>query len=578
MPIPFQQKHSILAAVLLLVFAVTSVADAQYSRYIIRLTDKKANGYNLSAPQNFLSARALSRRTRYKIAIDSIDLPVTKAYIDSIRAVPNVTVLNVSKWFNQVCIRTTDPANALAKINSFSFVQSSAPIAVRVMQRPDSVNPSKAAEFNQILRPLPVITRNMDLQDFYNYGNNGGQVRIHEGEYLHNLGFHGEGLVIAVLDAGFYNYKANPAFDSLRLQGQILGEADYVTNDGSVNEDHTHGAMCLSVLASNLPGKMVGTAPKAKYWLLRTEDAATEYPVEEQNWVAAAEFADSAGADMISSSLGYSDFDDPTFNHSYAQRNGTSALISKAASIAVRKGMIVCNSAGNSGGLSNDGKYVICPADADSVLSVGAVDVNGNIAYFSSIGPNGAGKLKPNVVSVGWNAVVINPNTGNPVGANGTSFSNPNMCGLVACLWQAFPEFTNMEICTALQKSTNKYSTPDYQYGYGIPNMRLAYQDLLQQRTVRNFQSMALGQTWIKAFPVPFHSELTVILKAPLTGNMQLRVLDMNGKLIETKTGSIQENNIYTFSFSRLHSVANGVYTIQYSDDKNRASLRVVKQ
>lgn len=572
-----QQKHRIFATVLLL-FAMSSIADAQYSRYIIRLTDKKSNGFSLSAPQNFLSARALARRTRYKIAIDSVDLPVTKAYVDSIRAVPNVTVLNVSKWFNQVCIRTTDPGNALAKINSFSFVQSTAPIAVRVMQRPDSVNPSKAVEFNQMVQPLPAVARNMDLLDFYNYGNNGAQVRIHEGEYLHNLGFHGEGLIIAVLDAGFYNYKANPAFDSLRQQGQVLGEADYVTNDGSVNEDHTHGTMCLSVLASNLPGKMVGTAPKAKYWLLRTEDAATEYPVEEQNWVAAAEFADSAGADMISSSLGYSDFDDPTFNHSYAQRNGTTALISKGASIAVRKGMIVCNSAGNSGGSTTDGKYVICPADADSVLTVGAVDVNGNIAYFSSIGPNGAGKLKPNVVSVGWNAVVINPYTGNPASGNGTSFSNPNMCGLVACLWQAFPEFSNMEILTALQKSASKYSNPDYQYGYGIPNMRLAYLDLQQQRTVRNFQAAALGQSWIKAFPVPFHAELTVILKAQVTGNMQLRVLDMSGKLVETKTGSIQENNIYTFTFSRLHALANGVYTVQYSDGKNNVSLRVVKQ
>ena len=566
----------------LLVFcfvAIEFAAQAQYSRYVIVLKDKKGTIGSISNPAAYLSARAIARRTRFSIAIDSADLPVSAAYIDSILSVPNVTILNKSKWLNQVCIRTTDPA-ALAKINSFSFVKATNPVAVRVM--PAAPLPNK---FDGIITS-PVTTRANDInspagingtQDYFNYGSNTGQIHIHEGEYLHNLGFHGEGIVIAMLDAGFLNYKANPAFDSIRLQNQILGEWDYVANEQSVNEDHYHGAFCLSIIAANEPGKMVGTAPKAKFWLLRTEDAATEYPVEEQNWVAAAEFSDSAGVDMITSSLGYSDFDDPTFNHSYAQRDGKTAIISIGASIAVRKGILVTNSAGNSGSSAGDAKFVICPADADGVLTIGATDVNGNIGSFSSWGPNGAGKLKPNVVSVGWNTVLTNAFTGDPINASGTSFSNPNLCGLIACLWQAFPEFNNMEIIDAVQKSSSKYSNPDEHFGYGIPNMRIAYQLLLQQRAVNNYQQV-LGNKWIKVYPVPFGNSFTVLLKAPVTGQSSIRLVDMSGKTIETKTTQLQQDNIYTITFDKLKTISKGVYTVQYLDDKNKTSIRIVKQ
>jgi len=557
-------------------------ASAQYSRYIIRLKDKNGTAYSISNPSTYLSAKAIARRTRYKIDIDSTDLPIKAAYLDSIKGVPNVSILNTSKWLNQVCIKTTDAA-ALTKINSFSFVKSSSPVAVRMIQ-PLPGRPSKFEEYNQLPLPSPPganeVTRIFGIegiQDFYNYGGNIGQIHIHEGEYLHNLGFHGEGITIAILDAGFNNYLANPAFDSIRLQNQVLGTWDYVANELSVNEDHYHGAMCLSTIAANEPGQMVGTAPKAKFWLLRTEDANSEYPVEEENWVAAAEFADSAGADMISSSLGYSDFDDPSLSHSYAQRDGKTAMISIGATLAVKKGILVTNSAGNSGGDAGDTKYVICPADADDVLTVGATDVNGTIASFSSRGPNGAGKMKPNVVSVGQNAVIANIITGLPNYGNGTSFSNPNMCGLVACLWQAFPEFSNMEIMDAVQKSSSKYTNPDNQYGYGIPNMRIAYQYLQQQKTIKNYQQI-LGNNWIKAFPVPFSDNFNVLLKAPLSGHSSLRLIDMNGKTIEIKNTEIQQDNMYTISFDKLKTISRGIYTVQYTDGKNKVSLRIIKQ
>jgi serine protease AprX len=555
-------------------------AQAQYSRYVVQFKDKKGNPYSISNPSAYLSAKAIARRTRYNISIDSTDLPITPAYIDSIQSVPNVIVLNKSKWLNQLCIQTTDAA-ALTKINSFSFVNANVPVSPQmnpftppISKKFDGYNPVTITSPPNVINGAAGVN---GAQDYYNYGNNFGQIHIHEGEYLHNLGFHGEGMTIAMLDAGFQSYTINPLFDSIRLQNQILGTWDYVNNEPSVAEDHPHGAWCLSVMAANKPGAIVGTAPKAKYWLLRTENAATEYPIEEQNWLAGAEFADSTGADIITSSLGYSDFDDASFNHAYAQRDGKTAIISKAATIAVQKGILVTNSAGNSGRSAGDAKYVICPADAEAVLTIGATDVNGNIASFSSWGPNGAGKLKPDVVSVGAAAVVGTTTSGNTAFLNGTSFSNPNLCGLVACLWQAFPEFKNTEIVAAVEKSSSKYNNPDNRFGYGIPNMRIAYQLLQQEKIIKNYQQ-ALGNKWIKAFPVPFSDNLTVLLKAPVSGNCSLRLIDMNGKTIEQKTSAITQDVIITVSFNRLKTISRGVYTIQYNDGKNKTTLRVVKQ
>jgi hypothetical protein len=459
--------------------------DAQYSRYVIRFKDKKGTPHSIGNPATYLSPKAIARRTNNNIAIDSTDLPVSPAYIDSIRSVPNVFILNQSKWLNQVCIRiTAGTATALAAISAFTFVKQSNPVSVRTVAGNNSFTRSlkkmdmlSADSSNGIDQPAGVNG------NYFNYGNSLPQIHIHEGEFLHNLGFRGEGITIAVLDGGFQSYLTNPAFDSVRLTNRILGTWDYVNNETSVNEDNVHGANCFSIIAANRPGTIVGAAPQSKFWLLRTEDVNSEYPIEEQNWIAAAEFADSAGVDMISSSLGYIDFDDPSFDHTYAQRNGNTAMITIGADLAAKKGMLVSNSAGNEGGSGTDMKYVGCPADGDSVLAVGAVDVNGNIATISSWGPNSAGKVKPNVVSVGSGTVYAN-NSGNAVAGLGTSYSNPNMCGLVGCLWQAFPELSNMDIIDAVQKSAHKYNNPDVRFGYGIPNFKKAFSALI----VKKFQ------------------------------------------------------------------------------------------
>lgn len=461
-------------------------AFSQYSRFIIQFRDKKGTPYTLGNPSAYLSAQAIARRTRYNIAIDSTDLPITPAYIDSILAVPNVGFLNLSKWMNQVCIRTTDSA-ALVKINSFSFVKATSPIAVRLMTGA-AADAARRKQDDIQAGELRADSVAGGPTNYYNYGTNYAQIHIHQGEYLHNLGFHGENMTIAVIDAGFYHYLSNPMFDSMRLNNQVLGTYDYVNLKTSVDEENSHGMMCLSTIAANRPGIMTGTCPKAKFWLLKTEDTPTEYPVEEQNWVAAAELADSAGADLISTSLGYGAFDDPSFNLTYPIRDGHTSLITRAANMAYAKGMIVTASAGNEGTDASDFKYVSCPADGDNVFAVGATDTSGNIGSFSSWGPNYAGAVKPNVASVGWRGVMSNT-VGNPTLGSGTSLSCPNMAGLVTCLWQAFPESPNREIMDVIQKSAHKYNNPDGRYGYGIPNFKKAFSALVSARFQGNIVS-----------------------------------------------------------------------------------------
>ncbi len=567
---------------LVVVFLITAslTAKSQYTRYIVQLKDKKGGSHSLSNPSTYLSAKSIERRTRQKLTIDSTDLPVSAVYLDSIRLVANVSILNKSKWLNQVLISTND-ANAITRINSFPFVKITAPVAAKA--KPVDDNPI-LQKFKEPISSLPDQTLISAANGVFdtkgistlNYGNSFNQIHLHEGDYLHDLGFTGDGITIAILDAGFYGYKTNSAMDSVRLQGRILGEWDWVLNEQSVNEDHPHGLYCFSIIAANKPGQIIGSAPHAKFYLFRTEDAATEYPVEEQNWVAAAEYADSAGVDIITSSLGYSDFDDPSFNHSYAQRNGNTSIITIGADMAVKKGMIVTNSAGNSGSVAGEGKFVLCPADGDSVFTVGATTASGAIASFSSWGPNSAGKTKPNIVSVGQGTVLANT-SGSASSGNGTSFSNPLACGLIACLWQAFPEFTNMELLDAIQKSAHMYVTPDDRFGYGIPNFRKAYEILTKERVTRNIVSI-LGDKWLKPYQNPFTNTLTLILKAPIDGQAVLQLVDVEGRLVDAKTLNTVAGTIYFIEFTNAPRILKGAYFARYTDGKNKQTVKLLKQ
>ncbi len=459
-----------MALCLLVLLSIAQTGEAQSTRYVIKFKNKATNPYSPGNPSAYLSSRAIERRTKYTIAFDSTDLPVTPRYIDSVRLAGTVTVLNVSKWLNAVTIQTTDAA-ALAKINSFSFVQNASPVAARLA----GGNRNKFPE-DQIQQPA--LHRQMDIaSDFFNYGSSYAQVHIHNGEFLHNIGLRGEGIQIGMLDGGFQNYLTLRAFDSVRANGQILGTWDFVAREASVNEDHPHGMQCFSTIAANIPGQFVGTAPKASFYLFRSEDVSSEYPIEEFNWVCAAERVDSVGGDMISSSLGYNLFDNAAFNHSYADMNGHTTMAAIGADLAAKKGILVVNSAGNEG--ANSWGKIITPADGDSVMAVGAVNAAGTPASFTSRGPSSDGRVKPDVASVGVATVVQLQN--NTLGANnGTSFSAPNLAGLTACLWQGFREVNNMTIIDALRRSASRASNPNDTIGYGIPDVKKAVMILLK--------------------------------------------------------------------------------------------------
>ena len=343
----------------------------------------------------------------------------------------------------------------------------------------------------------------------------------------------------------------------------------------AVYKEDEHGAYCLSVLAANEPGSMTGSAPGASYFLLRTEDVNSEFPVEEQNWAAAAEYADSAGADLISTSLGYDNYDDPNFDHPYADRNGHTTFITRAANFAVAKGMIVTASAGNSGLATDDSKFIGCPADGDSVVTIGATDYNGKIADFSSWGPNSSGQLKPDFVSIGQNTVVAQTN-GVPALANGTSFSNPNLAGLFACLWQAFPEFSNHDIIEAARKSADRYNHPDNRYGYGFPNFRIAYELLQEKRLTAAFGNAAPGAS-LMIYPVPFRDQISVIFKPAITGMANLILIDAGGRIIDSKQIPVTMNQIGSVHFTLPYAYPDGMYFVRYDDGHTRKTLKSIK-
>ncbi len=459
---------------LLISFLFTKEIRAQFSQYIVFFKNKATTTHSLSTPAPFLSQRAIERRTRQNIAIDSTDLPVPRDYIDQIAAISNVTVLNVSRWLNAISIQTTD-ANAIAAINALTFVSNTSAVAAKPLR--DSEN-----KFNADIQALPVISsRPQEIEsNFYNYGGNSfNEIHLHNGEFLHNIGLRGQGITIAILDGGFFNYTDLDAFDSVNTNGQVLGTWDFVDREPGVAEDHTHGMMCFSVIAANIPGAMIGKAPKAAFHLFRTEDVDSEYPVEEFNWACGAERADSVGADIISSSLGYGyNFSGSVPDYPYSDLNGDITMAARAADLAAKKGILVFNSAGNSG--TDNWHFITTPADGDSVVAVGAVSAAGEVGAFSSYGPSADGRIKPDVASVGVGAMVQSPL--NRLGSsNGTSFACPNMAGLATCLWQGFPEVNNMRIVRALKEAGSIYQSPNDRIGYGIPDMKKAFITLLKE-------------------------------------------------------------------------------------------------
>lgn len=434
--------------ILSLLITLASSAESEY-QFRIQLKDKGSVPFSVDKPEQFLSKRAIERRKKQEIAIDKTDLPIAENYISAIEKLGCVVIAK-SKWVETISVHTEDSL-IVDELKKLSFVSD----VTLVWKRAKIKQKTEKDKY-----------RKVKSESDYGYAQE--QIAINNGAYLHDKGFKGEGMEIAVIDGGFNNLRAIPLIDNI----DIKGIKDFVyRGDNMLAEGSDHGLQVLSCMATNQPGTYVGTAPKAKYWLLRSEDVRSEFPIEEDYWISAIEYADSVGVDLVNSSLGYTLFDEPTKSHLFSELDGNAALISRAAQMATDKGIFVVSSAGNEGN-KTWGKISI-PGDAIDVLTVGSITRDSLVSYFSSRGPTYDLRIKPDVVAMGHQAACVNKE-GYVIATNGTSFSSPIMCGLVACLWQANPNLNSKQLLSVVRRSSNWSDIPDERFGYGIPNMEVA--------------------------------------------------------------------------------------------------------
>ena len=412
-----------------------------FSQALVYFTDKPLLDSNRQT-SSYLSERANERRVKQSIAYDVYDLPVYKGYLDSLRTL-GVEVKQASRWLNAVEV---DFKNVeVSVVEQLNFVEST--IEYRSSTAFKKASTSKFAELAESSEVLAQVDQ-LAMSEF------------------HDKSLEGDGVMIAIIDAGFYHYDQLAPFQQIRDNNGIVEVFDFVDGDSSVSEDHFHGMHVFGAIAAS-GDNYKGMAEQASFVLYRTENVNEETPLEEFYWTLAAERADSIGVDIINASLGYTTFDNSLFDYEKEDMDGETGIINKAANKASDKGILVVASAGNEGG--NSWGTLIKPADSPKVLTVGAVNSKGAYASFSSIGPTADGRIKPDVVAQGASTALIATNGGVMYG-DGTSYSAPLISGFAACVWQKFPDLTNYELKDLIIRSANRYSIPNNQYGYGLPN------------------------------------------------------------------------------------------------------------
>ncbi len=540
--------------------AGTAYAQTAPATYWIRFTDKANTPYSLSSPGDYLSQRSIERRIRQGIAIDSLDLPVDPAYISALLAAGAFDLVNRHKWFNAVTIRSIDTL-ALDTLDQLPFV---AEVRRTNDGRP---RPARATE------KFPIELRQEIGPHFEPlYGASFRQVEMMNMHLLHGAGARGQGMLIGILDSGFEDADSLPAFAELRAREGIVMTRDMAYHDGDVFDDHWHGRSVLSCIAGHVPGELLGTAPMADVALFRTEVSATEYLWEEDNWASGAELADSLGCDVLNTSLGYTQFDDSTQDHTYADMDGLTTRISIAAGIAARKGMIPVQSAGNNG--SSDWHYIGAPADAIDILAVGATGTMREIAPFSSHGPSFDGRVKPDVAAVGWGTIGLGVSGTQVMPINGTSFSSPVVAGSVACLWQLHPDRTAQEIMAAVRQSASRHDAPDDDLGHGIPDFWRAHL-LLGGRDLTGLH----GSVFLNVWPVPFSDHFIVELFSGPAGRITLALHDATGRLVWEGEDEV-DADVYMqlrVGDERLQRLNAGMYILRASSGHAEMVLPVVK-
>lgn len=548
--------------ILSIVAVFPTLVSAQYMGGIafwIAFKDKPKASNVIHPGDVALSKKALDRRSYFGIPLDARDLPVDSSYVATVLKAGDVQLAHTSRWLNGITIYSTD-SMALVAIAQMPFVKE---IIITKSNLSGKTTVSKSSQETYVkLEDVPYTEKY--------YGQSYRQISNLNLHYLHEKGYTGKGITIAVMDAGFTNVDEISAFASLRERGGILGVKDFVNiwND-SVYQHSSHGTYVLSTMAAVVPNSIIGTAPDAEYWLLRTEEGATEFIIEEDNWVAGIEFADSVGADIVNSSLGYTQFDDSKMNHTYADMNGKVSRASLAASIAAEKGMLVVNSAGNSG--NSQWKYIGAPADAENILSVGAIFPDSSQVGFSSYGPTADGRIKPNTSATGAKAIGVAPND-TLYEIYGTSFSSPITAGAAACLWQAKPWVSNLTLIKTIEENSHLFAQPNDQLGYGICNYAQAFQSLTGIPIIENEEEGSFSFT-----SNPISNRLVISSTFPNTVNATFKIVDVTGKQIINAKQTIY----YGINDLRVEvkNMASGIYILEIKADgiSNPFSKKFVK-
>jgi len=544
----FQAAFRVLVLIAILSAEIASLSAQTNYYFYIQFANKKNSPYSLSNPSAYLSPRAIARRASFRISCDSTDLPVNPSYLQQIENL-GIHVHCRSKWMNSATVKLTD-STKMSLVRALPFVK-----FVQYTGKLDGaalVQPQKAKEQVQV-----------------DYGTALKQISQLNGKYLHEAGFKGKGIQIGVIDAGFTNVNINPCFDSLRLQGRLLGTKDIINPASNIYAEDTHGAMVLSTMTGNFPGQFLGTAPEASYWLIRTEYSPTEYKVETDFWVSGIEFADSVGVDVVNSSLGYYTFDDATMNFAYADMNGKVARSSRAATLASRKGIIVLVSAGNEG--TSAWHYIGSPADAEEIITVGAIKSDSTSSSFSSFGPSADNRVKPDLCAMGSASALVNTSGVISTG-NGTSFASPILAGMTACLLQRYkaqdPNPVVSVFLSALLSSGNLYNNPTSQKGYGIPDFWIA------ENHLPIYDSLAKNQsTGFNASYHAFNKTLTIRFNDSQTPTKTpIKIYSSTGKLVYSST--LTEN----ISYLRLDNIKTGIYALCVSENGKNYTQKIIIQ
>ncbi len=536
---------------LLLLFTIFLVQQSfgQTQDAWVFFADKENVEESLADPITILTQEAIDRKVLQNTPIDERDVPVTEAYITQIKDATGITVYSKSKWMNCVYVKGTQ-AN-IENLLNMSFV-----VDIEYANKSLNLFPGEPIEDKFVIE-------NETNRVVYNYGEAANQIEMLSGDFLHELDYAGEDMLIAVLDAGFPSVLTNPGFANMVNEGRLLGTYDFQARTTNIDGTSSHGTKTSSDIGGFIQDQFIGTAPQASYYFFVTEYTPTETPLEEAHWVEALERADSLGVDVVNTSLSYKEYDNGNYTHSYEDLDGVTTFAARGGNIAFDKGMILVNSAGNSGDGSSP--FVGTPSDALGVLTIGAVDANGNYSSFSSTGPTVDGRIKPDVMAQGSGSAVIGTN-GLVDFSNGTSFSSPILAGVVACLWQSRPETTNGQIMQIVRESAHLYNNPTDQMGYGIPNFEDAYNALEILGVENDFllSNFAL-------YPNPVSSRINISFPQQIH-NAEITIHSILGNKILT-TEITSTNNVVD-----IETLTAGMYIATITSNNKSISFKLIKE